>query len=121
MTRQGGRSCAGARVAPAEKFGLGRKLHAPWLLLPLFHLSQISIKSESNFQIFHSDKIVFLGNRGKFLRVPKGINFRKKFQTAFDRTPSFLKIMLQFFKLDTKPSKIDGTTYGFIYVGMRAR
>ena len=22
---QGGRSCAGARVAPAEKFGLGRK------------------------------------------------------------------------------------------------
>ena len=23
--RQGGRSCAGARVAPAEKFGLGRK------------------------------------------------------------------------------------------------
>ena len=28
----------------------------PWLLLPLFHLSQISIKSESNFQIFHSVK-----------------------------------------------------------------
>ena len=24
-TNQGGRSCAGARVAPAEKFGLGRK------------------------------------------------------------------------------------------------
>ena len=42
-------------------------LLTPWLLLPLFHLSQISIKSESNFQIFHSDKIVFLGNGGKFL------------------------------------------------------
>ena len=25
VSRQGGRSCAGARVAPAEKFGLGRK------------------------------------------------------------------------------------------------
>ena len=25
FTQQGGRSCAGARVAPAEKFGLGRK------------------------------------------------------------------------------------------------
>ena len=24
-SQQGGRSCAGARVAPAEKFGLGRK------------------------------------------------------------------------------------------------
>ena len=42
-------------------------LLTPWLLLPLFHLSQISIKSESNFQIFHSDKIVLLGNGGKFL------------------------------------------------------
>ena len=25
LLSQGGRSCAGARVAPAEKFGLGRK------------------------------------------------------------------------------------------------
>ena len=25
MATQGGRSCAGARAAPAEKFGLGRK------------------------------------------------------------------------------------------------
>ena len=56
------------------------------------------------------------------VRVPKLINFQKKIQTAFDRPPSFLENYVAiFFKLDTKPSKIDGTTYGCIYVCMRAR
>ena len=38
-THQGGRICAGARVAPAEKFGLGRKFLARTYAI----LSQIKI------------------------------------------------------------------------------
>ena len=39
LIRQGGRSCTGVRVAPAEKFGLGRKFWAQTYAL----LSQIQI------------------------------------------------------------------------------
>ena len=40
-------------------------LLTPLLLLPLFNLSQIYIKSESTFQMFHSETIVSLENGGK--------------------------------------------------------
>ena len=55
---QGGRSCAGARVAPAEKFGLGRKFYA-WTYAIL---SQIKICRDLRsffLEIFGHKKYLF--------------------------------------------------------------
>ena len=61
---QSGRSCAGARVAPAEKFGLGRKFQAPIYAI----LSQIKIcRDLRTFWRSLGKKSAFLGQKQCFL------------------------------------------------------
>ena len=70
---QGGRSCAGARVAPAEKFGLGRKFYA-WTYAIL---SQIKIcrdlrtfwRSLGKKKCLFGSKTVFLGQEVHYYMV----------------------------------------------------
>ena len=62
--RQGGRSCTGARVGPAEKFGLGRKFLA-WTYAIL---SQIKIcRDLRTFWRSLGKKSAFLGQKQYFL------------------------------------------------------